>query len=323
MTTTAPPTISLDDIRRTAEALEGVAVETPLVESAELSRRLGVPVWVKCEMHQPIGAFKVRGAYTAISRLTPEERARGIVTHSSGNHAQAVAFAARRFGARAVIVMAESAPAVKVEGTRRHGGEIVFTSRKEREATAEALIEREGLVMVAPYDNYDVIMGQATCAYEIFRAQPGVETIVCPIGGGGMLAGTCAAVGAIKPETEVWAIEPALSPKLGAALEAGEPVAFDPVETLADGLVPPSVGKITLSYIRPKVRGAVALTEAEIAEGVRFLFHSMGLVVEPSGATPVAALLAGKIVPKGPTALILTGGNVDPVRFRELVAGPR
>ncbi|MEZ4586965.1 MAG: pyridoxal-phosphate dependent enzyme [Gemmatimonadales bacterium] len=210
MTTTAPPTISLDDIRRTAEALEGVAVETPLVESAELSRRLGVPVWVKCEMHQPIGAFKVRGAYTAISRLTPEERARGIVTHSSGNHAQAVAFAARRFGARAVIVMAESAPAVKVEGTRRHGGEIVFTSRKEREATAEALIEREGLVMVAPYDNYDVIMGQATCAYEIFRAQPGVETIVCPIGGGGMLAGTCAAVGAIKPETEVRAVEPAL-----------------------------------------------------------------------------------------------------------------
>jgi len=323
MTTTVPPTISLDDIRRTADALDGVAVETPLVESAELTRRFGVPVWVKCEMHQPIGAFKIRGAYTAISRLSPQERARGIITHSSGNHAQAVAFAARRFGARAVIVMPESAPAVKIEGTKRHGGEIVFATKKEREARANDLIEREGLVMVAPYDNYDVIMGQATCAYEILTAQPGVETIVSPIGGGGMLAGTCAAVGAIKPTVEVWAVEPALSPKLGAALEAGEPVAFEPVETIADGLVPPSVGEITLSYIRPKVQGAVALTEAEIAEGVRFLFRSMGLVVEPSGATPVAALLAGKIVPKGPTALILTGGNVDPVRFHELVAGER
>ncbi|MCC7131623.1 MAG: threonine/serine dehydratase [Gemmatimonadales bacterium] len=320
MTATAVPTITRDDLARTAAALRDIAVRTPLVESAELTRRFGTPVWVKCELHQPIGAFKLRGAYTAISRLAPEVRARGIITHSSGNHGQAVAYVAKHFGVRAVIVMPETAPQVKVDGIRRHGAEIVFTTKKERERKAQELIDREGLVMVAPYDNLDVIMGQGTCAYEILEDQPGVETMIVPIGGGGMLAGTCAAVAAIKPSIAVWAVEPALSPKLSAALQAGRPVPFDPVDTLADGLVPPSTGAITFEYIRPVVRGAVTLTEAEIAAGVHFLFHSMGLRVEPSGATPVAALLAGKVVPTGPTACILTGGNVDPSVFTRLVA---
>lgn len=320
MTATAVPTITRDDLRRTAEALRGVAVRTPLVESAELTRRFGAPVWVKCEQLQPIGAFKLRGAYTAISRLAPEERARGIITHSSGNHGQAVAYVARHFGVRAVIVMPENAPVVKVEGIRRHGAEIVFTTRKEREARAQALIAEQGLVMVAPYDNVDVIMGQGTCAYEIFEDQPGVTMIVSPVGGGGMIAGTCAAVRAIKPDVVVYGVEPARSPKLTAALQAGHPVPFEPVETLADGLVPPSIGHITFAVLRPVIRGAVALSEEEIAAGVRFLFHSMGLRVEPSGATPVAALLAGKVVPSGPAALILTGGNVDPALFQRLVS---
>ncbi len=320
MTATAVPTITKDDLARTAAALRDFAVRTPLVESAELSRRFGAPVWVKCEHHQPIGAFKLRGAYTAISRLAPEVRARGIITHSSGNHGQAVAYVAKHFGVRAVIVMPETAPQVKVDGIRRHGAEIVFTTKKERERKAQELIDRDGLVMVAPYDNLDVIMGQGTCAFEILEDQPGVGTMIVPIGGGGMLAGTCAAVAAIKPSVAVWAVEPALSPKLSAALQAGHPVPFEPVDTLADGLVPPSTGKITFEYIRPVVRGAVTLTEDEIAAGVRFLFHSMGLRVEPSGATPVAALLAGKVVPNGPTACILTGGNVDPAVFARLVA---
>jgi threonine dehydratase len=314
------PTITRDDIARTAAALRGVAVRTPLVESAELTRRFGAAVWVKCEQHQPIGAFKIRGAYTAISRLAPEERARGIITHSSGNHGQAVAYVAKHFGVRAVIVMPESAPAIKVEGIRRLGAEIVFTTRKEREARAQALIEREGLVLVPPYDHVDVIMGQATCAWEILEAHPEVGTIVSPVGGGGMIAGTCAAVSARGDASRVavYAVEPAVSPKLTAALEAGRPVPFEPVETIADGLVPPAVGRLTFAYIQPVLRGAIALTEAEIATGVRFLFHSMGLKVEPSGATPVAALLSGKLVPQGPAALILTGGNVDPALFARL-----
>lgn len=324
MTATAVPTITRDDLARTARALKGIAVRTPLVESAELTRRFGFPVWVKCEHHQPIGAFKIRGAYTAISRLTPEDRARGIITHSSGNHGQAVAFVAKHFGIRSVIVMPENAPQVKVDGIRRHGAEIVFTTRKEREQKSRELIEAQGLVMVAPYDNIDVIMGQGTCAFEILEDQPGVSTLVTPVGGGGMIAGTCAMVMAARaagdPITRtVIGVEPALSPKLGAALAAGHPVPFEPVETLADGLVPPSVGTITFSYIRQVVHQAVALTETEIAAGVRFLFHSMGLKVEPSGATPVAALLAGKITPAAPIACVLTGGNVDPATFSRLV----
>ena len=324
MTATAVPVITQDDLARTAAALRGIAVRTPLVESSELTRRFGFPVWVKCEHHQPIGAFKLRGAYTAISRLSPEERARGIITHSSGNHGQAVAFVAKHFGVRAVIVMPETAPKVKVDGIRRHGAEIVVTTRKEREQRSRELVESQGLVMVAPYDNFDVIMGQGTCAYEVLQDQPSVSTFVVPVGGGGMIAGTCAAVMAARaagdPVTRtVIGVEPALSPKLGAALAAGHPVPFEPVETLADGLVPPSVGTITFAYLRQVVRQAVALSEPEIGAGVRFLFHSMGLRVEPSGATPVAALLAGKITPTGPIACILTGGNVDPVVFGRLV----
>ncbi|MGE3617789.1 MAG: threonine/serine dehydratase, partial [Gemmatimonadales bacterium] len=245
MTAALAPTITRADLARTAAALAGVAVRTPLVESAELSRRFGVPIRVKCEQHQPIGAFKIRGAFTAISRLDPEARARGIITHSSGNHGQAVAYVAKHFGVRAVIVMPETAPAIKVAGIRSHGAEIVFTTRKEREKKSAELMEKEGLVLVAPYDNLDVIMGQGTCAYEIFENAPDTGTIIAPVGGGGMMAGTCAAVQAIKPDTSDYAVEPAKSPKLGAALTAGHPVAFEPVETLADGLVPPSVGTIT------------------------------------------------------------------------------
>lgn len=320
MTASAAPAVSPADLERTAAALAGVAVRTPLVEAAELGRRLGHAVWLKCEQFQPIGAFKIRGAFTAISRLAPEVRARGIVTHSSGNHGQAVAFVARHFGVRAVIVMPETAPAVKVEGIRRHGAEIVFTTRKERERRTAELIDEQGLVLVAPYDDLDVIMGQATCAREILEDQPGIGTIIAPVGGGGMLAGTCAAVTALKPGVTVHAVEPEVSPKLGAALAAGRPVPFEPVETLADGLVPPATGKVTLRFIQPVIASVAALTEDEIAAGVRFLFHTMGLRVEPSGAAPVAALLAGKIVPTSATACILTGGNVDPVLFTRLTA---
>lgn len=314
------PVISRADIERTAAALAGNAERTPLVESAELTRTFGVPVRVKCEFLQPIGAFKQRGAYTAISRLAPEARARGVITHSSGNHGQAVAYVAKQFGVRAVIVVNDTAPAVKIEGMRRHGAEVVLTPAREREQRCRELTEREGLALVPPYDNVDVIMGQATCSYEILQDQPATKAIIAPIGGGGMLAGTCATVRALNVDVEVYGVEPALSPKLTAALEAGKPVVFDPVTTLADGLVPPATGAITLSYIQPVIRGVVTLTEAEIGAGVRFLYRSMGLRVEPSGATPVAALLAGKITPRTPTACILTGGNVDPVVFGRLVA---
>ena len=299
--TTALRLITREDLARTAAALDGIAVRTPLVESAALSRRFAAPVWVKCEQHQPIGAFKIRGAYTAISRLSPEERARGIITHSSGNHGQAVAWVAKHFGIRAVIVMPETAPAVKVDGIRRHGAEIVFTTRQEREARTAELLDREGLVLVPPYDNVDVIMGQGTCAYEILEDQPEVATIVCPIGGGGMLAGTCRAVSAMTTGCSVYAVEPDRAPSSPPPLEAGHPVPFDPVETLADGLVPPATGELTLAYIKPVITGVATLSEDEMALGVQVPVPlAWGSRSSPRAPRPSAALLAGKITPRGP-----------------------
>jgi threonine dehydratase len=322
MTTAAPPVPTLDEIRQAAESLRDVAPPTPLVETADLSRRAGQPVFLKCELWQPMGAFKLRGAYTAISRLSSEARARGIVTHSSGNHGQAVAFVAQKLGLRAVIVMPETAPAVKVDGVRRYGGEVRFTEAvsSARLQKAAELVESEGLTMVPPYDDTNIILGQSTCAYEVLQAHPEISTFLAPIGGGGMLAGTCITVIHGRPDARVVGVEPDGAAKLTAALEAGHPVSLDRTASLADGLLPLSVGSLTFEYIRAVVREAVRVSDDEIAAAVRYLWREQGLKVEPSGAVGVAALLAGKFRPKTPTAILLTGGNVDPALFQKLVA---
>jgi threonine dehydratase len=322
MTTAAPPVPTLDEIRQAAESLRDVAPPTPLVETADLSRRAGQPVFLKCELWQPMGAFKLRGAYTAISRLSSEARARGIVTHSSGNHGQAVAFVAQKLGLRAVIVMPETAPAVKVDGVRRYGGEVRFTEAvsSARLQKAAELVESEGLTMVPPYDDPNIILGQSTCAYEVLQAHPEISTFLAPIGGGGMLAGTCITVIHGRPDARVVGVEPDGAAKLTAALEAGHPVSLDRTASLADGLLPLSVGSLTFEYIRAVVREAVRVSDDEIAAAVRYLWREQGLKVEPSGAVGVAALLAGKFRPKTPTAILLTGGNVDPALFQKLVA---
>ena len=322
MTAAAPPLPTLDQIQHAAEALREVAPPTPLVETADLSRRAGQPVFLKCELWQPMGAFKLRGAWTAISRLSPEAKAKGIITHSSGNHGQAVAFVAQRLGLRAVIVMPKTAPAVKVEGVRRYGGEILFTEAvsSARLQKAAELAAEEGLTMVAPYDDPDIILGQSTCAYEVLQAHPEISTFLAPIGGGGMLAGTCVTVIHGRPDARVVGVEPEGAAKLTAALDAGHPVSLEKTASLADGLLPLSVGALTFEYIRQVVREAVRVTDEEIAAAVRYLWHEQGLRVEPSGAVGVAALLAGKFRPKTPTAILLTGGNVDPALFQKLVA---
>ena len=322
MTAAAPPLPTLDQIQQAAEGLREVAPPTPLVETADLSRRAGQPVFLKCELWQPMGAFKLRGAWTAISRLSPEAKAKGIITHSSGNHGQAVAFVAQRLGLRAVIVMPKTAPAVKVEGVRRYGGEILFTEAvsSARLQKAAELAAEEGLTMVAPYDDPDIILGQSTCAYEVLQAHPEISTFLAPIGGGGMLAGTCVTVIHGRPDARVVGVEPEGAAKLTAALHAGHPVALEKTASLADGLLPLSVGALTFEYIRQVVREAVRVTDEEIAAAVRYLWREQGLRVEPSGAVGVAALLAGKFRPKTPTAILLTGGNVDPALFQKLVA---
>jgi threonine dehydratase len=316
------PPVSLEALRSAAKGLEGIAVRTPLLDAPALSDLLDLPVALKCEQLQPIGAFKIRGAYTAVSRIPPESRAHGVITYSSGNHGQAVAFAARLLGTRAVVVMPERAPAIKVAGVRRYGGEVVIAgnSSAERWERACALAEERGLAMVPPYESLDVIAGQGTCGLEILEEWPAVGTILVPVGGGGLIAGIAAAVSALKPTVRVIGVEPVGAPKLARALEAGRPVKLDRTDSLADGLLPLSIGELPFAVLSGVVRESILVSEEEIAAAVRFLSREMGLSPEPSGAVTTAALLSGRAPISGPTVAVVSGGNVDPDLLKRLVA---
>jgi len=313
--------VSLAALRAAAEELDGVAVKTPLLRIPDLDARSGVPVFLKGEHLQPVGAFKVRGAYTAASRIPAELRARGLITYSSGNHGQAVAWAARRLNTRAVVVMPERAPAVKVEGVRRLGGEVIIAgnSSAERYTKAQQMVEEQGLIMVPPFESLEVIAGQGTCGLEILEQCPEVQTILVPVGGGGLIAGIASATAALKPEVQVIGVEPVGAPKLARALEAGHPVKLDHTESLADGLLPLSIGTIPFGILSGIVRQSALVDEAEIEEGLRFLYRQGGLSVEPSGAVTTAAVLAGRVRLSGPTVVVISGGNVDPAVFQRLV----
>ena len=292
-----------------------------MLDIPALAQRMGVPVAAKCEHLQPVGAFKIRGAYTAISRIPHEERLRGVITYSSGNHGQAVAFAAGLLGTHAVVVMPERAPAIKVAGVKRQGGEVIIAgnSSAERFLMAQAIAQERGLAMVPPYESLDVIAGQGTCGLEILEERPAVDTILVPVGGGGLIAGIAAAVAAIKPSVRVVGVEPDGAPKLARALEAGHPVKLEHTQSIADGLLPLSIGELPFSVLTSVVREAVQVSDSEIAAAVRFLYEEMQLVTEPSGAATTAALLAGRVQPTGSTVVVVSGGNVDPELFHRLV----
>jgi len=314
--------VTLESLRAAARVLEGVAVRTPILDLPDLGARVGAPVALKCELLQPIGAFKIRGAYNAVSRVAARGGVPGVVTQSSGNHGQAVAFAARRFGLRAVVVMPASTPGVKVEGVRRHGGEVVFAGAirsGEQGACAEAIARDEGLAMIPPFNHPDVIAGQGTCGLEILEQRPDVRTILVPVSGGGLIAGIAVAVAALAPRVQVIGIEPAGAAKLTAALAAGAPRTLEHTESIADGLLSRSVGDLTFDILRRVVREAVMVTDDEIAAAVRYLHRHTDLRAEPSGAVAVAALLAGHVRPPGPAVAVVTGGNVDPDLYQRLV----
>lgn len=316
---TAPattPAVSLAAIQDAARALVGIAVRTPMVRVA------GRPLFLKCEHLQPIGAFKIRGAFTAIAALAPADRARGVVTSSSGNHGQAVAAVAHQFGIPSVIVMPESAPGIKVAGVRRHGGEVVFagkTRSPEQQTVAEGFVTSRGMTMIPPFDHPGVITGQGTCGLEIVEQAPEVRTVLVPVGGGGLLSGVTMAISALRPDIEIIGVEPAGAPKLSAALAADGPVLLEQTASVADGLLTRSIGVLPWSLIHGRVRRAVQVTEAEIGAAVRWLYQHQGLRVEPSGAVTVAAVLAGKIESDGPIVAVLSGGNVDPDLFQRLI----
>ncbi|MBL3668861.1 pyridoxal-phosphate dependent enzyme [Streptomyces sp. M2CJ-2] len=323
MTTTTPP-VTLDDVRAAAERLEGVAHRTPVLRSRTLDALVGAEVHLKCENFQRVGAFKFRGAYNAASRLTPEQLSRGIAAYSSGNHAQAVALAARELGTTAVIVMPEDAPPSKRAATEAYGARIVTYDRYtgDRVAVAEALAAERGLAIVPPYDHPHVIAGQGTAALELLEEVGELDVLLAPVGGGGLIAGSATAVKGLYPGARVIGVEPEAGDDTKRSLEAGHRVSVPVPRTIADGQALRTPGELTFSVNRRLLDGIVLVGDDEIRDAMRFAFERLKIVLEPSGATPLAALLTGRAGPlPHRVGLILSGGNVDTARFARL-CGP-
>ena len=307
--------VQLPDVRRAAATLDGVATRTPLLPSDILSEELGREVRLKCESLQRTGSFKTRGAYTFVSRLAPEERAAGIITYSSGNHAQAVALAARLHGVRAVVVMPVDAPMVKRRGTEALGADVVLegTTSLERKALAERIQAERGLTMVPPFDHPDIIAGQGTVGLEIVEEWPEVDTVLAPIGGGGLASGCAAVVRDLRPEALIYGVEPSGAASMTAALEAGGPRTLDAVDTVADGLKPVRAGDLTWAHCAALLDGVMTVEDQEIREAASLLLKHHRLVVEFSGAATTAAARSGRVPELGDhIVLVLSGGNLDP-----------
>lgn len=301
------------DVEAAARRLQGQAICTPIISALDLSERLGVPCGVKAESFQRTGSFKFRGAYNYISTMTPADRSRGVIAPSSGNHGQAVACVASIFGIGATIVMPTTVTAIKRAGVERYGAavQLAGTTSDERMAAAEELSRTTGAVIVPPYDDAAIIAGQATCALEIMNDQPAATTVVVPVGGGGLSGGTATIVKLLRPTARVIVVEPEGAAKLSAAWKAGSPVRLDRSTSAADGLLAVRIGSLNFAHLRRFADEVVTVTEKEIAAAASYMFRELKLVAEPSGATTVAALLAGKIVPAGETVAILSGGNVS------------
>ena len=312
--------IDLDDVRRAAARLDGVAHRTPVVRSRTLDERTGAAVRLKPENLQRIGAFKFRGAYNTIAQL---ERVRGVVTASSGNHAQAVALSAALHDLPATILMPEDAPASKAAATEGYGATIVRYDRyaDDREALLRERAEREGLTIVHPYDDERIMAGQGTAALELIEDGGALDALLVPIGGGGLIAGCATAATALCPGVRVIGVEPAASDDTARSFAAGERVSVPPPRTIADGQQLDIPGEHTFPVVRERVAAVVTVTDAEIVDAMRFAFERLKLVLEPSGASALAALLHGRADVAGArTGVVLSGGNVDVDRFRSLTA---
>ncbi|WP_394762340.1 threonine/serine dehydratase [Phenylobacterium sp.] len=324
-----PVTVSFADIEAAAGRLKGHAVETPLVESPALNERLGGRILLKLETLQRVGAFKFRGAYNRLVQLTPDERKRGVVAFSSGNHAQGVALAAKLLGMPALIVMPSDAPAMKVANTRGYGAEIRLYDRlsESREAIAAEIAESRGAVVVPAFDDPHIIAGQGTAGLEMAAQAKAMgaafDLVVAPASGGGLIAGVAVAIKTLSPRTEVWAVEPTGFDDLALSLRAGERVTLKPTgRSLCDALESPAPGVINFPMLAKTLAGAVDVTDAEVADAMRYAFSTLKLVVEPGGVAGLAALLAGKIATEGKTVgVILSGGNVDPRLFAQVLRG--
>lgn len=312
--------VTIDDIRAAATRIHAFVVRTPLLPTlwADADR----PLWIKPENLQPIGAFKVRGAFSAIGDLDESVRTRGVVAYSSGNHAQAVAYAAAVYGIPATIVMPKETPAVKVDATRSHGADVVLCEAGQRERVAAEVLEQTGGVLVPPFDHPDIIAGQGTIGLEIAEDLPAVENVLVPVSGGGLASGIGTAIKALCPRARVFGVEPELAADTAEALAKGHRVDW-PIEdrnrTIADGLrSQPS--ELTFAHLQRVLDGIITVSEGEIESAVRELATRAHLVSEPSGAVALAAYRQRQ-TPPGRTVMVLSGGNIDPRALNDILAG--
>ena len=302
-----------ESIRAASQRLASVAHRTPVITSRTLDARAGASVFLKCENFQRVGAFKFRGAYNAISQLADAERARGVITYSSGNHAQAVALACRMLGAQAVIVMPENAPATKRAATEGYGARIVSydPATGDRKQIAEALAAEHGYTIVPPYDHAAIVAGQGTAALELFEDIGALDHLLVPCGGGGLLSGSAIAAKGMSPGCRVTGIEPEVADDATRSFHTKTLHTVHNPPTIADGARTPSLGEVTFPLVLDYVDDMRTVSEAAIIDAVRFLFYRAKLVVEPSGALGVAALLSGAVTVSGRVGVILSGGNID------------
>ena len=317
-----PDTVTIDDVRAAAERLAGVAHRTPVLQSRTLDERTGADMLLKAENFQRIGAFKFRGAYNHLAALDPQVRADGVLTCSSGNHSQAVALSARLLGTRAVVLMPEDAPDSKVQATSGYGAEILRFNRytQDREEVTAKTAARLGLHVVHAYDDPFVIAGQGTTALELIEEAGPLDVLVVCLGGGGLLSGCTVATRALSPECRIVGVEPMDRPAGRAAVAAGQPVTVPVTPTIADGQQTAQIGRRNCEIIARGVDEIVGVTDDEIVEAMVLLFERLKVVVEPSGASALAAVLAGRIEVAGRrVGVTLSGGNVDAVQFSELV----
>ncbi|MFI9450026.1 pyridoxal-phosphate dependent enzyme [Amycolatopsis sp. NPDC052450] len=309
------------DVRSAAARLAGVAHRTPVLRASTLDDLIGAEVFLKCENFQRGGAFKFRGAFNTASRLPPESVKRGLLTYSSGNHAQAVALAARELGVPAVVLMPHDAPRSKVAATVGYGAEVIGFDRygDDRELLAATVAADRDMTLIPPYDHPDVIAGQGTTALELFEEVGELDLLVVPVGGGGLIAGCALAAADRGVGTRVVGVEPAAGDDTKRSLEAGHRVAIEVPRTIADGQAAATPGELTFSINRRLVDGVVVVTDDQIREAMRFAFEGLKLVLEPSGASALAALISSAVHPlPARIGLVISGGNVDVSRFGEL-----
>jgi threonine dehydratase len=315
------PLVSGADVEEAAALLAGVVRRTPLEHSRGLADAVGGPVWLKCENLQRTGSFKIRGAYTRIARLTDDERARGVVAASAGNHAQGVALAARLLGAAATVFMPETAPLPKVAATRAYGAriELLGQSLTQPLLAAAEYAERTGSVFIHPFDHPDVIAGQGTVGLEVLEQCPDVATVLVCAGGGGLVSGIAAAVKSRRPDVRVVAVQAEAAAALPASLAAGHPVPLAAMATMADGIAVAVPGDLTFAHVRGLVDEVRTVTEEDLSRALLFCLERAKLVVEPAGVAAVAAVLADPAAFAAPVVAVVSGGNIDPVLLLKVV----